>query len=113
MNLKIECIIEHAIFLERNNTDYNEYKTKIMNNIININLNQKIVNYIPCDRSLHLSRPRMRTLLYKSIVLNNNLFEEVGHNTYEPKEQDKINNQDIYVLIEELIKILVKKQQGK
>jgi len=68
---------------------------------------------IPCDRSLHISRPRMRVVLYKSIVLNNNLFEEVGHNTYQPKEPDQINNQDIYGFIEELVKIIVKKQQGK
>ena len=55
----------------------------------------------------------MRELLYKSIVLNDNIFSEVGYNNYQPKEQYEIKDKDIYGFIEECVKILVKKQQGK
>ena len=60
MNFKIEGIISHAIFTERNNTDYHVYQTNIMNNICNIDLNNKINNYEPCGRSLYVTIPRMR-----------------------------------------------------
>ena len=46
-------------------------------------------------------------------MLNNNIFLEVGYNSYKPKEQYNIEHQDIYGFIEECIKLLVKKQQGK
>ena len=53
----------------------------------------------------------MRVLLYNSIVLNKNIFLEVGYNSYQPKEGYNIKHKDIYSFIEECIKILVKKQQ--
>jgi hypothetical protein len=113
-NLKIEGIISHSIFTTRNNTVWDDYKTDIINNLNNLNLNNHIENYEPAGgRSLYVSRPRMRVLLYNSIVLNNNIFLEVGYNSYQPKEQYNIKHQDIYEFIEECIKLLVKKQQGK
>jgi hypothetical protein len=92
--------------------DWNEYKNNIINNFNKINFTEKIENYIsPCGRSLHSSRPKMRSLMYNSIVLNNKIFEEVGYDSYKPKEQFNITHKNIYDFIEECIKILVKKQQ--
>ena len=79
-----------------------------MNNLNNINFNEKIENYVSSGKLLYVTRPRMRKILYNSIVLNNNIFIEVGYNSYSVKEQ-----YDIYAFIEECIKILVKKQQLK
>jgi len=112
-NLKIEGIIENEIFTTRNNTIWTDYKTEIINNFNNLNLNNHIENYIPCGRSLYTTRPRMRTILYNNIVLNKNIFIEIGYNSYKAKEEYNIKHQDIYGFIEECIKILVKKQQGK
>ena len=111
--LKIEGIIEHNIFIERNIMDWNEYKNNILKNLNNINFNIEIENYISSGKTLHVSRPRMRNILYNSIVLNNKIFIEVGYNSYSAKEQYNIKQRNIYDFIEECIKILVKKQQLK
>ncbi len=110
---KIEGIIEHNIFTEHNIIDWNEYKNNILKNLNNINFNIKIENYILSDKTLHITRSRMRNILYNSIVLNNKIFIEVGYNSYSAKEQYNIKQRDIYDFIEECIKILVKKQQLK
>lgn len=107
MNLKIEGKISHIIFSKRNIQDWNDYKTNIIRDLNDID------NYEPCERILYVTRPRMRIVLYNSIILNNNIFTEVGYNSYQPKEQYNIKHSDIYDFIEECIKILVKKQQGK
>ena len=112
-NLKIEGIIQHNIFTERNIMDWNEYKNNILNNFININFIEKIENYIPCGKLLYTTRPRMRKILYDSIVLNTKIFMEVGYNSYKPKEQYNITHKDIRDFIEECILILVEKQQLK
>ena len=109
----IEGIIHHSIFTERNETNWNNYITNIAKNLNSLDFSDKIENYIPCGRSLYLTRPRMRVVLYNSIILNNNIFSEVGYNSYQPKEQYEIKHKDIYGFIEECINILVKKQQGK
>jgi hypothetical protein len=62
-NLKVEGIIEHVIFIERNIIDWNDYKINILNNLNNINFNKKIENYISSGKSLHVTRPRMRKIL--------------------------------------------------
>ena len=112
-NLKIEGIISHSIFTTRNNIDWDDYKNDITNNLNNIDLNNDIENYEPAGgRFLYVTRPRMRVVLYNSIVLNKNIFLEVGYDSYQPKEQYNIRHKDIYDFIEECIKILVKKQQG-
>jgi len=46
-------------------------------NINQINFNNDIENYIPCGRSLYVTRPLMRKVLYKSIVKNNNLLKKL------------------------------------
>lgn len=113
MNLKIEGKISHIIFSKSNIQDWNDYKTNIIRDLSSIDLNTSIDNYEPCERILYVTRPRMRVVLYNSIVLNNNIFIEVGYNSYQPKDQYNIKHSDIYDFIEECIKILVKKQQGK
>ena len=112
-NLKVEGIIVSVIFTERNIIDWNEYKINILNNLNNINFNEKIENYISSGRSLHVTKIRMRKILYNSIVLNNNIFIEVGYGSYSIKEQYDIKQRDVYNFIEECIKILVKKQKLK
>ena len=113
-NLKVEGIVGSVIFREKNIIDWNEYKINILNNLNNINFNEKIDDYISLGKSLHLTtRPKMRKILYNSIVLNNNIFIEVGYNSYSIKEQYDIKQRDVYNFIEECIKILVKKQKLK
>jgi len=112
-NLKVEGIIVSVIFTERNIIDWNEYKINILNNLNNINFNEKIENYISSGKSLHVRKIRMRKILYNSIVLNNNIFIEVGYGSYSIKEQYDIKQRDVYNFIEECIKILVKKQKLK
>ena len=112
-NLKVEGIIVSVIFTERNIIDWNEYKINILNNLNNINFNEKIENYISYGKSLHVTKIRMRKILYNSIVLNNNIFIEVKYGSYSIKEQYDIKQQDVYNFIEECIKILVKKQKLK
>ena len=113
MNLKIEGIISHSIYTTRHNIEWDDYKYNIIDNLNNIDFYEKIENYEPCGRSLYTTRPRMRIILYKSIVLNNNIFSEAEYDIYKPKENYNIKEQDIYYFIEECIKILVKKQQCK
>jgi len=112
-NLKVEGIIVSVIFTERNIIDWNEYKINILNNLNNINFNEKIENYISSGTSLHVTKIRMRKILYNSIVLNNNIFIEVGYGSYSIKEQYDTKQRDVYNFIEECIKILVKKQKLK
>ena len=73
MNFKIEGIIYNSIFTERNETNRNNYVTNIAKNLDGLDFNNKIENYIPCGRSLYVTRPRMRVLLYNSIILNDNI----------------------------------------
>jgi hypothetical protein len=112
-NLIVEGIIVSNIFSESKVIDWNEYKINILNNINNINFNEKIENYISSGKTLHVTRKRMRKILYDSIVLNNNIFIEIGYDSYSIKEQYNIKQRDVYIFIEECIKILVKKQQLK
>jgi len=129
-NLIVEGIIVSNIFSESKVIDWNEYKINILNNINNINFNEKIENYISSGKtsglcpdvpssakaegkSLHVTKKRMRKILYDSIVLNNNIFIEIGYDSYSIKEQYNIKQRDVYIFIEECIKILVKKQQLK
>lgn len=113
-NLKVEGIIQHNIFTERNIMDWDEYKNNLINNFNNINFTENIENYAPpFGRSLYLSRPKMRVLLHSSIVFNKKIFKEVGYEEYQPREQFNITFYDICDFIEECVKILVKKQQLK
>jgi hypothetical protein len=93
--------------------DWNEYKINILNNFENnINFSNQIENYVPPEGTkLHLPRQRMRKLLYNCIVLNKHIFEEVGYDIYQSKEQYDVTHKDIFDFIEECINLLVKKQQ--
>ena len=113
INLKIENIIQNNIFTETNIIEWDEYKNSILYNISNIDFNKNIENYISKKKFLYVSRPRMRKILYDSIVLNNNIFIEVGYNSYLPKKKYNITHIDIYDFIEDVILILVEKQQNK
>ena len=113
-NLKIEGIIYHNIFIARDNTDWDNYKINILNNFENnINFSNQIENYVESGKKLYVTMPRMRKLLYNCIILNKNIFKEVGYDFYQPREQFNITDSNIFDFIEECIKILVKKQQLK
>ena len=111
-NLKIEGIITHNIFTERNIITWDEYKNNILNNFNSINFNEQIENYTACNKSLYVTRPRMRTILYNSIVLNSKIFMEIGYNSYKPREGYIITHKNIYDFIEECVVILVEKQKS-
>jgi hypothetical protein len=108
MNSKIEEILFHEIFTENDVIAWDTYKTNIISNLRHIDF-YKIENYIPCERRLYVTRPKMREILYHAIVSNKNIFVEVGYNNY----RSNITYEEIYEFIEECVKIIVKKQQGK
>ena len=108
----IEGIILHEIFKEGNICEWKEYKENIISNFNNINYMESIPNYIPCQRKLYLTRPKIRMILYSILQKNKNIFNEVGYEKYESKKE-KIRFKDISIFVEECVKILVKKQQGK
>ena len=112
MNYKIETILFNAVYREINNIDWDTYKINITNNFNNINFSNDIENYIPCGRKLYVTRPRMRVKLYDFIVLNKNIFIEMGYSKYYTRDIET-KREDIYSFIEDCIKILVKKQQEK
>jgi hypothetical protein len=108
---KIEGIILNKIFEEDNIADWKQYKENIIRNFNNINYIESIENYVPCERKLYLTRPKMRTLLYFMLQKNKNIFKEVGYEQYEGRKE-RISFNDVTIFVEECVKILVKKQQG-
>ena len=111
MNIKIEGIIQHMIFSKRRTPDWDTYKNDILNSLMTMNLNESIENYVPSGRALYVSRPRMRKILYDSIVLNNTIFVQVGYDDYQAKETYDIGHKEIYDFIEQCVNILVRKQR--
>lgn len=108
----IKSIIFSCISKERCNTNWNEYKVNILNNFSNINFMESIENYIPCQRKLHITRPKLREQLHNDIQrLNEKIFEEYNYDAYRPKEGYKITFKELCDFVEECVKILVKKQQ--
>ena len=101
MNSEIEGILFHEIFTENDVIAWDTYKTNIISNLRNIEFYNKIENYIPCERRLYVTRPKMREILYHAIVSNKNIFIEVGYNNY----RSNITYEKIYEFIEECIKI--------
>ena len=53
-------LILHEIFEEGNICEWKEYKENIISNFNNINYMESIPNYIPCQRKLYLTRPKIR-----------------------------------------------------
>ena len=60
-------------------------KINILNNLNNINFNENIENYVSSGKSLHVLRPKMRKILYSSIVIN------------QKKKQFNIKHKDIWL----------------
>jgi hypothetical protein len=111
---KIEGIIFNQIFSERNIKDWEIYKNNIIQNFNNINYLSSIENYIPCQRKLYITKPKLRGIVYFRLQqLNDNIFQEVGHEQYEPRKEYKITFKEICDFVEKCVIILAKKQQGK
>jgi len=111
---RIEEIISYLIFNERNIDNWEEYKTNIIRNFIDCNFQNVIENYKPCGfRNLYISRFDMSGILYKKIILNNNLFVEFFKNGYYPRKEKNFTGKDIWRLVDKCVYILVQKQIGK
>jgi len=111
---QIEWIIFQNICDEGHITDWKQYKDNIIRNFNNINFAESIENYIPCQRKLYMTKPKMRLFLHTRLLqLNKNIFRDVNYDTYAPKEGYEIKFHDICQFIEECVIILGKKQQGK
>ena len=90
-NLSIEEIIAHLIFTERNIDVWEEYETNIIRNFKSINYRSSV------------SKDRMAEILYKNIVLNDNLFVELFKNGYYPRKECDFTGNDIWVLVKKQI----------
>jgi len=109
----IEAIISQKIFDEHNVCDWKQYKENIIRSLNNINYMESIKNYVPCERKLYLTRPKMRILLYLRLQQNSNIFKEVGYEKYEGRNEPISFIKDLSTFVEECVKILVNKQRGK
>jgi len=92
------------------NTDFTGAMTEFITNISNIQLDT-IPDFIPCDKKLHLTRPKMREEMRNNLKKRMpQFFKESGYENY-----DEINGcsfDKFEDIIEEAVNILVKKQQG-
>ena len=92
------------------NTDFTGTTTEFITNISNIQLDT-IPDFIPCDKKLHLTRPKMREEMRNNLNPQlHQFFKERGYENY-----DEINGCCFYKFedtIKEAVNILVKKQQG-
>jgi hypothetical protein len=93
--MQIEGKITHCIHIHHNCKDFTEYKANILQSLDDIKH-----QYL----DIKLTRPRLRILLYNSIVLNNNIFKEVSYGTYEFK--DNTVNKELFKFIDECINLL-------
>jgi hypothetical protein len=55
----------------------------------------------------------MAEILYKNIILNDNLFIELFKNGRYPRKEFNFTGNDIWGLVEKCVHILVKKQMGQ
>jgi hypothetical protein len=112
---KILSIIELIISNYRDSiNDWTEYKSLIIEKFNKINFNKKVNNYIPCDNKLYVTRPALRTFLTNHVWWKNmQFFRQVSNDDYEPKDYNIISREDFYKFIEDCVKIIAKKQQGK
>ena len=92
------------------NTDFTSAMADLITNVSNIHLNT-IPEFIPCDKKLHLTRPKMREEMRSNLKIRlPQFFKERDYENYM-----KINGcgfDKFEETIEEAVKILVKKQQG-
>ena len=92
------------------NTDFTGAMTEFITNISNIQLDT-IPDFIPCDKKLHLTRPKMREEMRNNLKPRlSHFFKERFHENYEEINGCCIDKFE--ETIEEAVKILVKKQQG-
>jgi hypothetical protein len=97
---------------EVQHANFEDVLSQFITNINNIQLDT-IPEFTPCGKKLYLTRPKMREEIRKKISANLKLqfFKEIGHYEY-----DYINGSNRLKFedkLEEAIKILTKKQQGK
>jgi hypothetical protein len=110
---RLEEIISHLIFTERNIDNWEEYETNIIRNFNSINFQNVIENYKPLPfRKLYISRFDMSGILHDNIVLNDKLFVELFKNGYYPRQEKDFTGREIWELVEQCVQILVKKQIG-
>jgi hypothetical protein len=110
---RIEEIIAHLIFTERNIDNWVEYETNIIRNFNSINFQNVIENYKPLPfRKLYISIFDMSGILHDNIVLNDKLFVEFFKNGYYPRQEKDFTGKEIWELVEQCVQILVKKQIG-
>jgi hypothetical protein len=92
-------------------TNFTNAMAQFITNIYNIKLNT-IDDFIPCDKKLYLTRPKMREEMRKYLKGRmHHFFKERNYENYE-----EINGCNLYQFeenIEIAVKILAKKQQGK
>ena len=112
MHLKIILIIQNCISSVKT-TDFTIAKQEIIENFNNINFNNSIVDYKPCDRKLYLTRPKIRELIRNTTHLLNQFFTEQGYNYYVPKQDSGVTLSDVEEIVEIGTKIIAKKQQEK
>ena len=97
---------------EVQHVNFEDVLSQFITNINNIKL-ETIPDFTYCGNKLHLTRPKMREEIRNNFSYNLRwqFFKEVNHWKY-----DYINGSDCRKFedkLEEVIKILVKKQQGK
>jgi hypothetical protein len=111
---RIEEMIAHLIFTERNIDNWEEYEMNIIRNFNSINFQNIIENYKPLPfRKLYISRFDMAEILYKNIILNDNLFIELYKDGRYPRKECDFNGNDIWGLVAKSVHILVEKQITK
>ncbi len=113
VKLDIKKIIQNSIYSANNTNTWNEYRMNILKNLDAIDLENKIENYTPCERYLYVSKPQLIDIIYKNIILNDKLFIELFRNGYYPRQEYNFTGNDIWNLVDECMKIMVKKQQYK
>lgn len=110
MNTKILDKIRSAT-KNINNPDFIDTMDTFIKNISNIEL-KTIPEFIPCDKKLYITRPKMREEIRKLLKPKlHKFFKEIGHENY--TEINGCTFRKFENIIEETVKILVKKQQGK
>ena len=100
---QIEEIIAHLIMTEQNIDVWEEYEMNIIRNFNTIDFQKVIKNYKPCD---YISKYDMAGILYKNIILNDNLFVELFKNGRYPREECDFTGNDIWGLVEQINSIL-------
>jgi hypothetical protein len=114
INQKLEKVISHIIYSQKNIDIWEEYEENLIRNFELVNFKKIIKNYKPCTfRNLYISVYDLSGILQKNIILNDNLFVEKYENSVFrcPKKECDFTENDFWELITKCSQILVKKQQ--